>query len=126
MRRILLALGIFAAVTVSKILGIPNFPEDKVVTRGERRRNIPRHDVSNVNIKLEEENLREMIEDFREFGVEYWRETKVPREDVLRALKEAYKNTASKLIMNFGRVFNPILHEWADIMKYVQVNPECN
>jgi hypothetical protein len=28
--------------------------------------------------------------------------------------------------MNFGQVFNPILHEWADIMKYVQVNRECN
>ena len=77
MRRLLLAVGIFAVATFSKILGIPNFPEDKVGTRVDRRRFTPRQDVSNVNIKLEEENLREMIEDFREFGVEYWRDTKV-------------------------------------------------
>lgn len=121
MRRVFLAVGLLATVSLAKILGIPDFKKTSSAVP-ERKR----HREADLSISLDEANMMEMVEDFKDFGVEYWRETRPQREEVLKALKEAYKNTASKLLMNFGRVFSPILHEWADIMKYVQVNKECD
>jgi len=120
MRRVFLAVGLLATVSFAKILGIPDFKSSKI--HEEKRTNID----PDYSVSLDEESLMDLVEDFKEFGINYWMETGPQREEVLEALKEAYKTTAAKLLMNFGQFFSPILHEWADIMKYVQVNKECD
>ena len=140
MRKILLALAFVVTVALSR--GVYErdhhpyeFLQEEETVRNpllRARRDMHREEIpkltkkSNINVELDETNIRDLIEDFRDFGVEYWKETEEEREEVLEALKDAYRNTASKLLMNFGKTFNPILFEWADIMKYVQVNRECD
>ena len=80
----------------------------------------------NMRVEVNEELMRKLVEDFKEFGVNYWKATEDVREDVLLALRDAYMNTAAKLILNFGKVVTPVGEKWADIMQYVQVNPDCN
>ena len=77
-------------------------------------------------IKLDKNRLNELLRDFEDFGVTYWDRTEDEREVLINALKEAWTNTAGKLIMNFGKEVSPVAEEWATIMQYVQVNPMCN
>jgi hypothetical protein len=77
-------------------------------------------------LKLDQNRLRELINDFEEFGIEYWDETADEREVVIEALTKAFANTAAKLILNFGKVVGPVAEEWATIMQYVQVDPMCD
>lgn len=83
-------------------------------------------DRDKISVRVNNEVIKDFIEDFKDFGVTYWTETEDEREDVLDALKDAYANTAAKLILNFGKVVTPVAEEWADIMQYVQVNPMCD
>lgn len=81
---------------------------------------------SEMSISLDRERLNELMRDFEDFGVTYWDKTRDEREVVIEGLKEAWANTAAKLIFNFGKSVAPVAEEWATIMQYVQVNPECN
>ena len=44
----------------------------------------------------------------------------------MRKLNEAFRNTAAKMILNFGRIIPPVVQSWAEVMRHVQVNPECD
>jgi hypothetical protein len=77
-------------------------------------------------VSLNKDNLNDLIRDFEDFGVTYWDKTEDDREVVIEALKDAWSNTAGKLIFNFGKVVVPVAEEWATIMQYVQVNPMCD
>ena len=83
-------------------------------------------EIEPINVEIDEGRIWNLIEDFKNFGVMYWTETEDEREDLLVALKDAYANTAAKLLLNFGKVVTPVAERWADIMQYVQVNPNCN
>ena len=67
-----------------------------------------------------------MVDDFERFGVRYWKTTEDERMDVLEALRDSWANTAAKLLMNWGKIITPVGQNWASIMQYVQVNPQCN
>ncbi len=77
-------------------------------------------------IELNKDRLNDLMRDFEDFGVTYWDKTEDDRDVVIEALKDAWTNTAGKLILNFGKSVSPVAEEWATIMQYVQVNPECN
>ena len=81
------------------------------------------HIPSEVKINLNRDRVNELMRDFEEFGVTYWDKTTDEREAVIEGLKEAWANTAAKLIFNFGKSVAPVAEEWANIMQYVQVNP---
>ena len=87
--------------------------------RGAKEVHIP----SEVKINLNRDRVNELMRDFEEFGVTYWDKTTDEREAVIEGLKEAWANTAAKLIFNFGKSVAPVAEEWANIMQYVQVNP---
>lgn len=67
-----------------------------------------------------------MASDLSRFGAHYLNETRDERDELLSGLKDAWKNTAAKLILNFGKTLAPVAEEWADLMQYVQVNDECD
>jgi hypothetical protein len=67
-------------------------------------------------VTLSKANLNDLIRDFEDFGVTYWDKTEDDREVVIEALKDAWSNTAGKLIFNFGKVVVPVAEEWATIM----------
>jgi hypothetical protein len=43
-----------------------------------------------------------------------------------KTLADAYKTTAGKLILNFGKIVTPAVTSWATIFSNVNANPECN
>jgi hypothetical protein len=67
-------------------------------------------------IELNKDRLMDVIRDFEEFGVTYWDKTEDDRDVVIEALKDAWTNTAGKLILNFGKSVSPVAEEWATIM----------
>ena len=79
-----------------------------------------------MSISLDRDRVGNLLRDFEEFGVKYWDKTRDEREVVLDGLKDAWANTAAKLIFNFGKSVAPVAEEWATIMQYVQVNDMCN
>jgi hypothetical protein len=85
-----------------------------------------RHTPSEMKISLNRDRMNELMNDFEEFGVVYWDKTRDERENVIEGLKDAWANTAAKLIFNFGKSVAPVAEEWANIMQYVQVNPKCD
>lgn len=41
-------------------------------------------------------------------------------------LCDAWRNTAAKILLNFGKTMAPVISQWAEIMKEVQVNDDCD
>ena len=89
------------------------------------RARAPTRERENVDMRVSVDTLplQSMLRDFEKFGVTYWEDTEDERESLLPAFKQAYANTAAKVIMNFGKAFTPVAEEWAEIMQDVQVNP---
>jgi hypothetical protein len=44
----------------------------------------------------------------------------------MRKLTDAFRNTAAKMILNFGKTIPPVVQSWAEVMRHVQVNPKCD
>lgn len=78
---------------------------------------------SNFRIDVDEEEIEELIRDFKEFTNRYISRTEAERIALLKKLRLAYKHTAAKLLLNFGRTIPPLVSSWAHVMKGVQVNP---
>lgn len=85
-----------------------------------------KEDTLNYNIQIDEGEIEELIEDFKDFGSRYISKTKAERILLMRKLKEAFKNTAAKMILNFGSTFPPLVDSWAQVMKHMQVNEGCD
>jgi len=81
---------------------------------------------STFDIEIDEGEIHEIIGDFKDLGGKWLGQTKKERVALMKSLREAYKNTAAKMLLNWGRVFPPVANSWADVMKYVQVNKDCD
>ena len=81
---------------------------------------------SKFTIDVDEDEINEIIRDFKEFGYKYITRTKAERIALMNKLKLAFKNTAAKLILNFGKTIPPLVQSWATVMKHVQVNDKCD
>ena len=79
-----------------------------------------------MKLVLNATELRDLASDLRRFGAHYISETSDERNELLSSLKDSWKNTAAKLILNFGKDMAPVAEEWADLMQYVQVNEDCD
>ena len=129
MRRLFVAL--FATAVLASKFSV--HPEDTLTTTDHRGDSVLPHlkkkllrDEEDYRISVKTGPLEDIARDFERFGITYWEETEDEREKLLDALQQAYTNTAAKVIMNFGKVFNPVMEEWAEIMQDVQVNPQCD
>lgn len=78
------------------------------------------------NIKIDEKEIDELIEDFEDFSDKYLHKTKKERKALMKKLNEAFRNTAAKMILNFGKIIPPVVQSWVEVMRHVQVNPECD
>jgi len=56
----------------------------------------------------------------------YLSKTKKERVKLMKKLTEAFRNTAAKMILNFGKIIPPVVQSWTEVMRHVQVNPECD
>lgn len=45
---------------------------------------------------------------------------------VVRDLANAYKNTNAKIILNWGKTFAPVIEDFGDLTKKVQVESNCD
>ena len=77
-------------------------------------------------MKYDEDKLETVVDDFKDLGEKWIYQTSKERKELKKALKTAWKNTAAKLIINFGKEIVPVVHAWADLMKEVQVGKECD
>lgn len=66
-------------------------------------------DWKSVVISVNETAIEDTYQDFLELNDLYEKTTKAERKDVRRALANAYKNTAGKLILNFGKTVVPVV-----------------
>jgi len=78
------------------------------------------------NIEVNETLVEDVVDNFRRFGKEYMNHTKEERKELMSKLCDAFRNTGAKLILNFGKTIAPVVSQWAEIMKEVQVNDECD
>ncbi len=78
------------------------------------------------SIRVNDTQIGDMISDFREFGEEYLEHTESERKELLRQLANSWKTVSAKLILNFGKDIVPVIDAWAEIMKDVQVNDDCD
>lgn len=70
--------------------------------------------------------MEDVIDDFKDLGEKWVYKTSKERKELMKSLKGAWKNTAAKLILNFGKEIVPVVHAWADLMKHVQVDEKCD
>ena len=61
------------------------------------------------NVKIDEGEIDELIEDFEEFSDKYLKKTKKERKALMKKLNKAFHNTAGKMILNFGKIFPPVV-----------------
>ena len=73
---------------------------------GERR--IGENELS-YNIKIDENEIDELVEDFEDFSDKYLKKTKKERKVLMKKLNEAFRTTAGKMILNFGKIFPPVV-----------------
>ena len=78
------------------------------------------------NVKIDKDEIENIAEDFEDFGERYWTQTSRERNVLLKKLTEAFRNTAAKMILNFGKTIPPVVQSWAEVMRHVQVNPKCD
>jgi hypothetical protein len=78
------------------------------------------------NVEVDVNEINEMVSDFEDFGGRYIAKTKSERIALMKKLKEAFRNTAAKMILNFGKIVPPLVSSWAQVMKHVQVNERCD
>jgi hypothetical protein len=79
-----------------------------------------------ANVEINTKAIDALVEDVNEFAELYDDTLKVETRQVARELANAYKNTAGKLILNFGSQIAPAGRETYKMLEYVQVNPTCN
>jgi hypothetical protein len=73
-------------------------------------------DVIDYTITVNQTMLEDMVHEFGDWGANYIETTKSERKELMSSLKDAYKNTAAKLILNFGKTIAPVAKEWAELM----------
>jgi hypothetical protein len=78
------------------------------------------------NIKIDENEIDEIIDDFGDLADKYLSKTKKERKVLMKKLNKAFKTTAAKMILNFGKIIPPVVQSWAEVMRHIQVNPECD
>lgn len=83
-------------------------------------------DEGTFEINVNQGEISDIIEDFENFGDRYLKKTHKERKALNKKLTEAFRNSAAKTILNFGRTIVPVVQSWAEVMKHVQVNPKCN
>jgi hypothetical protein len=70
---------------------------------GERRNEL------SYNIKIDEDEIDELVEDFEDFSDKYLKKTKKERKALMKKLNQAFRTTAGKMILNFGKIFPPVV-----------------
>lgn len=71
------------------------------------------------NIKIDEKEIDDLIEDFGDFSEKYLHKTKKERKHLMKKLNEAFRTTAAKMILNFGKIIPPMVHSWTEVMRHV-------
>ena len=97
----------------------------KKVVGGHRIRKEDEDELS-FDFKIDGDKIEDLVEDFEEFSDKYLSKTKKERVKLMKKLTEAFRNTAAKIILNFGKIIPPVVHSWSEVMRHVQVNPECD
>lgn len=83
-------------------------------------------DKSAFRIEIDEREVADLMRDFKDFGNRYITKTKAERLILMKKLREAFKHVGAKMLLNFGRVFPPLSESWAAVMKYIQVDKNCD
>jgi wyosine [tRNA(Phe)-imidazoG37] synthetase (radical SAM superfamily) len=99
---------------------------DVVEHHGPMHRGVVGNEPTTYKVEVDEEEIDEIINDFREFGQKYITRTKAERIALMHKLKEAFRNTGAKIILNFGKTIPPLVKSWAQVMKHVQVDDRCD
>ena len=81
---------------------------------------------SDMSVSVDREAAMNIVEDVVDFGKEYMSKTKDERKELMKQVCNAFRDTGAKLILNFGKTIAPMVEDWAQVMKHVQVNPECD
>lgn len=111
----LLLIGIATATIGSTEKGIHELRQHK------------KHDKSmSFDVDIDEAEVDSLITDFKDFGGKYFSKTRKERIALMKSLREAFKHTAAKMLLNWGRVFPPLASSWAEVMKHVQVDKTCD
>ena len=77
-------------------------------------------------MEVDENEVESLITDIKDFGGKYPKKTRKERIALMKNLREAFKNTAAKMLLNWGRVFPPLASSWAEVMRHVQVDKTCD
>lgn len=83
------------------------FPYSKKGVYGGKKR--MSEDTSTYKVEINNEEIEELIDDFKDFGDRYLTTTKKERVELMNKLRIAFKNTAAKMILNFGAIFPPVV-----------------
>ena len=88
--------------------------------------NYKRDESTSYKIEVDEDEINQLLNDFKVYGSKYMSKTKAEQVALMNKLKEAFRNTAAKMILNFGKTIPPLARSWAEVMKYIQVNDKCD
>jgi hypothetical protein len=83
-------------------------------------------DWKSVRISVNETAIEDVYRDAFELNQLYQNAVRAEKQEVRKALADAYKNTAGKLILNFGKTVTPAVQAWAELASNAQVNAQCN
>ena len=83
-------------------------------------------DWKSVVISVNETAIEDVYRDAYELHQLYKSTLTAEKQEVRKALADAYKNTAGKLILNFGKTVTPAVEAWAQVASNAQVNAGCN
>ena len=123
MRRVILAVSAFAVSAIANV--VDDIPDYYAPTTFAGRTNKTNYDVK-VDWKKVDDMGNSISKKFDDFAKQAKKDLKNSTKELGKAVQDAYKNTAAKMIMDFGEYLGPILENTGDLLEEVSVADGCN
>ena len=83
-------------------------------------------EIETVNISVNKTQVEDLVNDSIRIHQLYKEHTREQVKNLRQAYADAYKNTAAKIILNFGKTIPPVLEKIASVYELGATNDECN
>jgi len=83
-------------------------------------------EIETVSISVNTTAVESIANDYFQFREKYYNHTRTERENLGRALADAYKTTSAKMILNFGKLVPPALDSLAEVIKATDFVDSCD
>ena len=123
MRRVILAVSALAVSAIANV--VDDLPDYYAPSTFAAKSNKTNYEVK-VDWKKVNDMGKSISKKFEDFSKQAKKDLKNSTKELGKAVQDAYKNTAAKMIMDFGGIIGPILENTGDLMQEFSPSEGCN